>query len=587
MALGTLNQIFFEILAKDSPALMRYRQGKQWVPISAAEFRRNVLGVAQALRDIGVQRADRVAILSENRPEWTATDFACLLLGAVVVPIYPTMTDQQTGFVLRDSGARTIFVSNQKLLQKILSVQHQTPVEHIFVMDAVSGSPARPMPAAASGEIDPAIEAAARSVKPEDLATIIYTSGTTGEPKGVMLTHGNMASNIDQSLVGLGIRPGDVSLSFLPLSHITARHVDMTMLYHEVTLIYVSSPERLPEALQQMRPTVFVGVPRVFEKLHTQVEIKAHSGVARLVYAWALRTGKKHRDTILAGRTPASPAWWLADRLLYAKIRAGMGGRARIHISGGAPLGRELAEWYADIGIRIFEGYGLTETSPVISVNNPGAPRMGTVGKPLANVQVRIAEDGEILVRGPSIFQGYWNLPQETEQVFTNGWFKTGDIGSLDADGFLSVTDRKKDLIKTSGGKYVSPQPIENTLKHHAMIAEAVVFGDRRKFPSVLIHPYFPVLEEWARENDIAFASRHQLIALARVQALYEAIVAEVNRSLASFEKIRQVLLIADEFTVESGTLTASMKVRRRQVQQRIDQLLEAGTIVGAHHRRE
>jgi long-chain acyl-CoA synthetase len=416
---------------------------------------------------------------------------------------------------------------------------------------------------------DPQFDALAHAVRAEDLATIIYTSGTTGTPKGAMLTHGNMASNINYSLAEFPVHPGEISISFLPLSHVTARHVDFAMLHRGVTLAYVSFLEQLPQALAEVRPTIFVGVPRVYEKVHGQVDAKATGFPKKLIYRWAMSVGKTHREDTLTGKMPTTLSWKLAYRLLYSKIRAGMGGRAELFISGGAPLGRKLAEWYADIGIRIHEGYGLTETSPVIAVNTPKAHKLGTVGKPLANVQVKVAEDGEILVRGPAVFQGYWNRPEETRNAFADGWFKTGDIGNVDADGFLSVTDRKKDLIKTSGGKFIAPQPLENALKHNALVGEAVILGDRQRFPAVLIAPYFPLLEDWARANQIIFASRQELVANLKVRELYEGIVADVNRDLARFEQLKKVLLIADELTAENGALTASMKLRRRAVEDR------------------
>jgi long-chain acyl-CoA synthetase len=384
-----------------------------------------------------------------------------------------------------------------------------------------------------------------------------------------MLTHGNLASNISCSLEGFDVRPGQISLSFLPLSHVTARHVDFAMMYHGVSLAYCSFIEQLPRALLEVRPSIFVGVPRVYEKIYNQVVQKTKSFFTNVIYRWALWVGQRHKREILSGQTPVSLAWRIANRLVYSQVMAALGGRAELFISGGAPLGRELAEWYATIGIRIHEGYGLTETSPVIAVNNLRAHKLGTVGKPLRNLEVRIAEDGEILVRGPSVFKGYWNRPEETRNAFVDDWFKTGDIGNLDADGFLSITDRKKDLIKTSGGKLIAPQPIENSLKHNALIAEAVLVGDERKFPAVLIAPHFPLLEDWARANRIAFSSRKDLVDHPSVQALYEGIVADLNQTLARFEKLKKVIVVPDEFSPEDGTLTASMKLRRRVVEQR------------------
>jgi long-chain acyl-CoA synthetase len=578
MSLTTLTDIFSAVVERGEPRVMMHRESDRWVPISSQELYQKVAGVSRALTSWGISKGDRVAILSENRPEWTIADFASLLLGAVVVPIYTTLTAEQTAYILRDSGARIVFVSNGQHLQKVLSIQDQTVVEKVVVMDKVDRTRASLMSdlmqeGGPYGQLKS--DAAGRAIQPDALATIIYTSGTTGTPKGVMLTHGNMASNLACSLSDFGIQRGMISMSFLPLSHVTARHVDFVMLHHGVTIAYVPSVEQLPQALLEVRPTIFVGVPRVYEKVHTKVDLQARGFPKRQIYQWALRVGRDHEPEILAGKTPQALSWKLANRLVYSKVRAGMGGRAQLFISGGAPLGRELAEWYALIGIRIHEGYGLTETSPVIAVNNPKAHKIGTVGKPLKNVEVRIAEDGEILVRGPSVFSSYWKMPEETRNAFTDGWFKTGDIGNLDVDGFLSVTDRKKDLIKTSGGKFIAPQPIENSLKHNALVAEAVVFGDKRKFPAVLISPNFSLLEEWARSNKVDFSSHQELVEHPKVRALYEGIVADLNQNLARFEQLKRVLLIAEEFSAESGTLTASMKLRRRVVEERYRQKIE------------
>jgi long-chain acyl-CoA synthetase len=474
-------------------------------------------------------------------------------------------------------------VSSETQLRKVLSIRSQTALKKLVVMDPVEGADAVRMAEMESngranleaGSGAERLEATAAAVSPDDLATIIYTSGTTGTPKGVMLTHGNMASNLNCSLLEFPVRPDDVSISFLPLSHVTARHVDFALLYRGVTLVHLGLATQLPRALLEVKPTFFVAVPRVYEKIHFQTEQKAQGFPNSTFYNWALSVGRENQADVLAGRKPTSKSWKLADRLLYSKVRAGLGGRIEIFISGGAPLGRELAEWYAAIGIRIHEGYGLTETSPVIAVNTPQAHKLGTVGKPLPNLEVRIAEDGEVLVRGPSVFKQYWNKPKETQESFVDGWFKTGDIGNLDADGFLSITDRKKDLIKTSGGKFIAPQPIENSLKHNALIAEAVVLGEKHKFPSVLIAPNFPLLEEWARSHDLRFASRQELVAHPEVRALYESIVEELNRNLARFEKLKKVLLVADEFSAENGTLTASMKLRRRVVAERYRQQID------------
>jgi len=574
MSVNTINEVFYSVVERNHDRVMLYKQTVKWIPISSRELYRDAVGVANSLRQWGIGKGDRVAILSENRPEWPTAEFGAMLIGAVVVPIYPTLTAEQSAYMLRDSGARMIFVSTAEQFKKVVAVRQQTALEKIVVMDYIGVPEGIPMhrlmhngPAGRDAEFD----AAARAAQPDDLATIIYTSGTTGTPKGVMLTQGNLASNLIHSMSEFAVSgPKDVSLSFLPLSHITARHVDYAMFYHGVTIAYCPFIDQLPSALREVRPTIMVAVPRVLEKIQKQVQLQTKTGVKHAVYKWAMRVGKANRAEILAGRRPAAFPWRLADRLLYSKVRKALGGRVKVYISGGAPLGRDLAQWYADIGIRIHEGYGLTETSPVIAVNKPNAHRLGTVGKPLANVEVRIADDGEILVRGPSIFKSYWNLPAETEAAFTpDGWFKTGDVGELDSDGFLLVTDRKKDLLKTSGGKFITPQPIERKLKSSSLVGEAIVIGDRQKFPSVVIAPNFAELETWARENNVAFNNRDDLLRQPKVKSLFDSIVAGVNRELAQFEKVKKILLVADEFTVADGSLTPSFKLKRRVVEER------------------
>ena len=580
MSIATLNDIFFAAVERNLDKVMLYRDAGQWKPVSSGEFGEYVARTARALRSWGIQAGDRIAILAENRPEWPMADMSSLLLGAVTVPLYTTLTAEQTAFVLSDSGCRAIFVSSDQQLHKVISILPKTQIEKIVVMDDLefAGDLApfaekcitmRQITQQGPGDLGPEIERQARSIAPDDLATIVYTSGTTGISKGAMLTHGNIASNILCSLLGFNMQPGLVSVSFLPLCHITARHVDFSMLYHGVTLAYCPFIERLPEALLEVKPSLFVAVPRVYEKIYAQAERQAQGFPKRTIYEWALAVGREYKPEILAGRIPTSHSWKLAYKLVYSKIREGMGGRVETFISGGAPLGRELAEWYASVGIRIHEGYGLTETSPVIAVNTPVNHRIGTVGKTLPNLEVRIADDGEILVRGPSVFKGYWNRPEETKAALENGWFKTGDIGNIDADGYLSVTDRKKDLIKTSGGKFIAPQPIENALKLNPYVGVAAVLGDRRKFPAVMVSPNFVRLEEWARENGVAFSSRAELVANPKVQSLYDGVVEAMNQNLARFEKLKRVMLVPDEFTADNGAMTPTLKLRRRVIEER------------------
>jgi long-chain acyl-CoA synthetase len=574
----TINDIFFAIVERGQPRVMLVRETNEWVPLSSQELYQKVAGVARVLGQWGLTKGDRLAILSENRFEWATVDFASLLLGVVVVPIYSTLTAQQTAYILLDSGAKVVVVSTEKQLEKVLSIRDQTAVEKVVVMDQVKTAEATPIHRLMTEgpvEGDPELDAHARTITPDDLASIIYTSGTTGDSKGVQLSHGNLTSNIQHSLDGFDVHPGQISISFLPLSHVTARHADIALLHRGVTLAYCPFIEQLPQALMEVRPAIFVAVPRVYEKIYGQVQQKAKGFPKCTLYRWALSVGQEHRPEILAGKIPASLRWKLADKLLYSKVRASMGGNAELFVSGGAPLGKELAEWYANIGIRIHEGYGLTETSPVIALNSRGAHKIGTVGRPLPNVEVQIADDWEILVRGPSVFQAYWNRPEETRNAFVDGWFKTGDIGHLDEEGFLSVTDRKKDLLKTSGGKFIAPQPIENALKLNPMIGASVILGDRRKFASVIISPNFPLLEGWAIANHIMFSTRKELIAEPKVKALYDGIVGELNRDLARHETLKKILLVPEEFTAEDGTLTATLKLRRKAIAQRYRKQIE------------
>jgi long-chain acyl-CoA synthetase len=347
------------------------------------------------------------------------------------------------------------------------------------------------------------------------------------------------------------------------------------MMYWGVPLAYCPSIDDLPRTLAELHPTIFVAVPRVYEKIYNAVEHKAQ-GVKRKLLNWAISVGHKHREETLRGETPTPLSWKLANKLVFSKVRHGMGGRARIFVSGGAPLGREIANWFADIGIRIHEGYGLTETSPVIALNNPINHRIGTVGKPLSNVEVKLADDGELLVRGPSVFQGYWQMPEESAAAFEDGWFKTGDVATIDPDGYVSITDRKKDLIKTSGGKFIAPQPIENSLKANLFVGEAALLGDKRRFPAVLIVPNFAILEEWAQSHGVKFSTHRQLVKSLQVQSLYEGIVEELNQNLAQYEKLKRVLVIHEELSIEDGTLTPSMKLRRRHLEHRYKKEIDA-----------
>lgn len=574
----TLADIFFASVAHHLDRHVMIKRGAEWQVISSRQLYGYVSTMARIFKQWGLTKGDRVAILSENRPEWMIVDFACVTTGLVDVPIYATLTAEQTLYVLENSGTRVVCVSSQDQLKKVQSILSRTKIEKLVVMDDIAEInviPIWPLLNGSSFDQDNEWEAQARSISPDDLATLIYTSGTTGNSKGVMLTHGNLTSNANMSTRNAEWRPGDLYLSFLPLSHVTARHLDYVCYLNGVTVAYCPFFDQLPQMLQEAKPTIIVAVPRVYEKVRQEVERQAAGGLKRRIFNWALRVGRRHKAEIERGDTPTSSTWTLADKLVYSKIRQGFGGRGRVYFSGGAPLGYDMSDWFCCMGIPIFEGYGLTETSPVISGNRLGAFKIGTVGKVHEGLEVKIAEDGEILVKGPTVFKGYWQMPEETRAAFQDGWFKTGDIGQMDADGFLSITDRKKDLLKTSGGKFIAPQPIENALKANVLIAQAALIGDRRKYASVIISPHFSLLEDWARANGVTFHNNQELVGNSRVRELYRGIIEDLNKKLAHFETIKKILVVPDEFTVAGGEITPTLKLKRRIIEAKYKQQIE------------
>jgi len=590
----TINDLFCRVAAAANPrAVLSQDEAGQWRPISSDQIYQRVRALAKAFLEWGAQKGDRIALMSENRWEWAITDFAVLAIGAADVPIYPTLTADQVAVLLRDADCRIAVVSTRQQFDKLNSVRSQTPVEHIVIMDApapegaVAFADLLTSADARGAERDPVFDALVRAAEPKDIATLIYTSGTTGEPKGVVLTHGNIASNQNYAVADFNFDSTDACISFLPLSHITARALDYVMYNHGAQVAYCSQFDKLPQAMREVRPTVIVGVPRVYEKIRQAVEARsAESPVKKRLLAGAIALGARHADTVYSGHRPASPLWNLANKLVYSKVREAFGGRVRIFISGGAPLGLDTTRWFASVGIALWEGYGLTETSPVIALNSPLHRRMGSVGKPLANVELKLAADGELLARGPSIFAGYWQncdagdatSPRKwnAECFDADGWFRTGDIARFDEDGFLYITDRKKELLKTSGGKLVAPQPIENKLKNHPLVAHAALVGDKHKFISALLSPNFPALEDWARREGIEAHSRVELVAHNRVVALYGEIVREVNSGLASFESLKRFRVVAEEWTQESGELTPSMKLKRRVIAAQYAEAIDA-----------
>ncbi|RXH55761.1 AMP-dependent synthetase/ligase [Granulicella sibirica] len=582
--LKTVNDVFAKVSSRGEKVAMLWQDlsvkdgGEAWKPITSAEVYGRVRALADVLRGWGVGKGDRVVLLSENRWEWIVTDFATLAIGAVDVPLYATLTPEQIGYMLRDSEAKVIFVSSKEQYEKIAAAGELPALAHVVVMDDGEFAGAEKFSdlmkdAGAKQGVDAAFDTLARSAAGEDLATLIYTSGTTGEPKGVMLTHWNLASNVNVSTHPMGFTDRDSCISFLPLSHVTARHTDYAFMCSGVRIAYLTKFDLLPSAMKVVHPTIFLGVPRVYEKIRQGVEGKsAHSPVKKGILKWALGVGKTHREETLKGKAASGLMWGTAHKLVYSKIREAFGGCVHTWISGGAPLGMDTAGWFADAGIRIMEGYGLTETSPVIAVNYPSAHSIGTVGQPLKNVECRFASDGELEVRGPSVFKGYWKKEKETAEAFSeDGWFKTGDIGKIDEGGFLSITDRKKELLKTSGGKLIAPQPIENKLKANTVISNAALVGDKHKFACVLISPNFAALEGWAKGQGVTTTDRAALVKDPKVVAMYQGIVDQVNATVAHFETMKRMAVVGDEWSVEAGELTPSMKMKRRVIEKKYE----------------
>ena len=560
---------------------------------SSKEFFERIRDLSLGFGALGLQAGDRVAIVSESRPEWLACDLAVLAGGGVTVPIYPTLSAAQARYILQDSGAKLAIVSTRLQLDKVQEVRHLLPSLHaVIVMDAALAAGASVIPLddverrgharmTAEWGAAKAFRDEARAVTPDQLATIIYTSGTTGEPKGVMLTHANLLANLLAGAKVLDVGHDDVALSFLPLSHAFERMVAYIYLLTGVTMIFAESFDTIGRDIALVRPTVITGVPRAYEKMQARIMEKGRAGspFKAGIFGWAIGVGIARAHALLRGRTPSplvSLQAPLADRLVFSKIREGVGGRLRFVVSGSAPLPPSVTEFFCGIGIPVVEGYGLTETAPILTVNPPDAPRVGTVGRALPGVELRIAADGEILARGPNVMCGYYNKPEATADVLRDGWFHTGDIGTIDAAGYLTITDRKKDLLVTSGGKKIAPQPIESILKRSPLVAEALVLGDRRKYATALIVPDFVALERRLQElgkPPAAGASREDeraaLVARPDVVALYEEIVDALNRELSQFERIKRIALLPSEFSIESGELTPTLKVKRKVVEDR------------------
>jgi long-chain acyl-CoA synthetase len=592
-SLATLADLPFHIAGRypKTELIGRCREGGiDWLSTNA--FFERVRDISLGLMASGMQRGDRVVIMSETRPEWIASDLAILTAGGVTVPIYPTLSATQAQYIVQDCGARYAFVSTREQAAKLQKVRHALPTLEVIILfdspEAATGSLLTLDEVAARGHARLAGEWGvarefkdrARGIRPDELATVIYTSGTTGEPKGVMLTHQNIIANVRSCMHVLPMSSEDVGLSFLPLSHAFERTVAYICLANGVSIAYAEGIDTLARDLLLARPMLMTAVPRVFEKFYARVieNVSEQPAVRRAIFNWARRVGERRARGVQEGRRRKQGLLdSFAERLVYAKVRARMGGRLNYLVSGSAPLPVFIGEFFYAIGIPIVEGYGLTETAPVLSVNPLDAPKFGTVGKAIPGVELRISEDGEILARGPNVMTGYYNKPEETRAVLEpDGWFHTGDIGKIDSDGYLSITDRKKDLIVTSGGKKLAPQPIETRLKSHPLVAEAVLIGERRRYPAMLIVPDFAALDKRLKElGRSEEPDRAALVKRPDVLGLYQELIDAMNRDLAQFERIKRIGLLPREFSIATGELTPTLKVRRKNVEEAWKDVIE------------
>ncbi|MFZ3216362.1 MAG: long-chain fatty acid--CoA ligase [Candidatus Acidiferrales bacterium] len=583
----SLNKLFLDALDRyANPKLQIYKTAKGWESIPAGEMLRRVASLAKALDELGIKAGDRVGIFAPNCPEWHVADFAISGLGAVTVPVYFNESADRMVYILNDSGARIVISKGEAQARRIAEARERLPQLENVISVALPNDLQREILRyesliATGGDAEVAeYRKKSAAVAGNQLATLIYTSGTTGEPKGVMLTHANLTSNALDSLKEHEFLPGDVSLEFLPLAHVYERTVAYGYFSRGVSIAYQEQIEAVAEALLEVRPTMTAAVPRLFEKMYANIIEKGHreTGLKRKIFDWALRAAAEAVPWKAYGR-PASSGlrlrWRIADRLVYSKVRAGLGGRIRTFCSGGGPLAPELAEFFWSLDVPVYQGYGLTETSPVVTANLPTANKVGTVGRPIPHVEVKIAGDGEILVKGPNVMQGYYHKPAETREVLSeDGWFRTGDIGRLDEDGYLIITDRKKELLKTAAGKFVAPAPIENLLKTCPYVTNAIVVGDKRKFVSVLLVLNAAAVEAEGKRRGHEFASPSQMISDLWVRDLIAGEVERLTASLAQYEKPKRFALLDQDFTYASGELTYTLKMKRRVIEQRYQDVI-------------
>jgi long-chain acyl-CoA synthetase len=566
--------------------LMFRKTGGEWDTISSRQVLESVREIAAGLLMDGLSLGDRVAILSENRPEWIMVDLATHFAGGIDVPCYPTLPADQVSYLLEDSEARFLVVSNSDQGKKVAGIRDQLPnLQRVYCMDgenehAEALDDLRVRGRAFLEDSPGALEERLAGLDPEDLATLIYTSGTTGRPKGVMLTHHNLCSNVAACRDLLPFQPGEVALSFLPLSHVLERMVSYTYIEVGLGVAMVRRIERVPDALNEVRPHVFVTVPRLLSRVYDAVSAQVHGrkglagAIARRAFGWA----DDSSDKMLTGSKPGGLQglrWRIADKTLLSRVRGKLGGRLRFIVSGGAALPPHVARFFWSAGLEVYEGYGLTETSPVITVNIPGAVKLGTVGRAIKDVEVRLTDDGEVITRGPHVMKGYWKRPQETEEVLRAGWFYTGDLGELDEQGFLTLKGRKKEILVLSTGKNIAPRSIEETLEQSPYITRVIAVGDEKPSVGVLVVPDEEKVRGWAQEQGIELPDGVDLATDENVRQLIESEIRRLQANLAVFEKVRKFEFLQDDLTEESGLLTPTQKVRRNELVKRYQDLIE------------
>ena len=569
---------------------LNFKKDGEWRAISSDEMLSRIENIALGLYSLGLRKDDKIALLAPNSPEWTLTDAACQFVGIIDVPIYTTLAPNSVEYIIKDSGAQIFFVQNSEYLERVEeNLQNCPTLKKIVLFDSsniaepniISLADLEKEGAKLKIENPELIETLLKSVEPNDVATLIYTSGTTGEPKGVMLTHSNLISNAVNSATDYSFTRKDKALSVLPLSHVFERSGMYVYILNGMAVYYAESIDKAADNLREVSPTIFVGVPRIFEKVYARAKVKAaqESRAKELIFDWAIEVGKEYAQLVEKKQVVPrilAVQHSIADKIVFSKLREFFGGNLRFCITGGAPLSDEIYLIFTGAGIAILQGYGLTETAPVVTSNTPMNTKLGTVGKPIRSVEIRLAEDGEIEVSGPNVMLGYYNKPEATREVFAeDGWFKTGDIGAIDKDGFLKITDRKKELFKTSGGKYIAPSPIEQLILGSRFVSQVVLVGNGRKFPAALIVPNFEQLESYAKHKDLEIQTPAEFCRNPQIIDLIERQIAELSKNLSRYEKVKKFALLENELTVEGGELTPTLKVKRRVVSEKYHDVIE------------